>query len=178
MRNVQRSGMLLARVVISSLALGLSSVAFAEPYIGAGIGKSAVELDNFDEDDTAHKLIVGYVFDLPAIDFSLEGNYVDFGSPNDGASGTELDITGIDALALVGVDFGVVGVFGKAGVIAWDADTLAPGFAGSDDGTDSVYGVGVRFNVASVFIRTEYEIFDIEAADDLNLFSASVVWRF
>lgn len=164
------------RLFAALLALGLLSAAHAEPYAGGGIGRSAVELGGFDESDTAKKLVVGYIFDLPAIDFSVEANYIDFGAPEDG--GVELDVKGLDALAVVGFDFGLVGIFGKAGVISWEADIAGPGVSGSDDGTDSAYGIGVRFNLASIDIRTEFEKFDIDAADDLNLISASVLWRF
>jgi hypothetical protein len=166
------------KVVVSLLTIGVASVAHAEPYAGVGLGKAAVELNSFDENDSAHKLIVGYIFDLPVIDFSVEANYVDFGSPNHGTAGTRLDLSGLDAFAVAGIDFGLSGLFAKAGVISWDADGIAPGFSGSDDGTDSAYGVGARFKVFSVVIRTEYEKFDIDAVDDLNMFSASVVWRF
>jgi outer membrane immunogenic protein len=164
------------RLLGAILALGFLSTAHAEPYAGGGIGRAAVELGGFDESDTAKKLVVGYIFDLPAIDFSVEANYIDFGSPTD--SGAELDVKGLDALAVVGVDFGLVGLFAKAGVISWDADAAGPGFSASDDGTDSAYGVGVRFNLASIDVRTEYEKFDIDVLDDLNLISASVLWRF
>lgn len=168
-----------ARLLIALAAMfGICSTAGAELYIGAGIGKSDVEIDAFDEDDSSSKLIVGYIFDLPAVDFSVEGAYVDFGTPSHAASGTELELSGIDAFAVAGVDFGLVGVFAKAGVVAWDADALAPGFSMGDDGTDSAYGVGVRFNIGSVVVRTEYEIFDVEVADDLDMVSASLLWRF
>lgn len=164
------------KILVPLLALGLFTAAHAEPYAGGGIGRAAVELGGFDESDSAKKLVVGYIFDLPVVDFSVEANYIDFGSPADG--GVELDVTGLDALAVVGVDFGLVGIFGKAGVITWDADVDGPGLSGSDDGTDSAYGIGVRFNLASIEVRTEYEKFDIDATDDLNLISASILWRF
>lgn len=164
------------RVIAAILALAFFAAAHAEPYAGGGVGRSAIELSGFDESDTAKKLVVGYIFDLPAVDFSVEANYIDFGTPQDG--GVALDIEGLDALAVVGIDFGLVGLFGKAGVITWDADATGPGISGSDDGTDSAYGIGVRFNLASIDVRTEYEKFDIDVADDLNLISASVLWRF
>lgn len=165
-------------LIATLLAFGVCSAASAEMYAGAGIGKSDVELDAFAEDDSSRKIILGYIFDLPAVDFSVEANYVDFGSPRNGPRGTELDITGIDAFAVVGIDFGLVGLFAKAGVIAWESDTVAPPFSFDDDGTDSAIGAGIRFNVRSLVVRAEYEMFDIAAADDLDMVSASVVWRF
>lgn len=165
-------------IIVALFALGTVPAANAEMYLGAGIGKADVELDAFAEDDSSKKFIVGYIFDLPAVDFSVEANYVDFGSPNSGPGGAALDVTGLDAFAVAGIDFGLVGLFAKAGMIRWDADAVSPSIAVSDDGTDSAYGVGVRFNIRSLVVRAEYEKFDIAAADDLDMLSASLLWRF
>jgi hypothetical protein len=158
------------------------SAAHAEFYAGASVGKASVEADidgfGFDEDDSAGKLIFGYIIDLPVVDVSFEGNYVDFGAPRHDPSGAELEISGLDAFVVAGLDFGLVGVFAKAGVIAWDADASLNGFASSTDGNDPAYGIGMRFNVGSLFIRTEYEKFDIEDTNDVDMLSAGVVWRF
>jgi hypothetical protein len=169
-------GSITAALVAGFVALAAPTGASAEAYAGFGLGRASVELDGFDENDSAQKLIVGYIFDLPAVDFSVEGGYVDFGSPRDG--GALLEITGLDAFAVAGVDFGLVGIFGKAGLMFWDADASAPGISASDDGSDPAYGIGLRFNVGSAEIRTEYERFEIDEIDDLNLISASVIWRF
>lgn len=173
---------LAAALLASFAALLAPEAARAELYAGGSIGKASVEanVDGFglDEDDAAEKLIVGYIFDLPVVDFSIEASYVDFGAPRNDATGAELKISGFDAFAVAGLDFGFVGVFAKAGAIAWDADASLDGFSASRDGTDSAYGLGVRFNVASLFIRAEYEKFDIDAADDLDMLSAGVIWRF
>lgn len=174
-RKVSTSGPL-AMAACSLLTLGLAGPAAAEPFVGFGIGTAAVELNDFDEDDGAVKVFAGYIFDLPAVDFSVEGGYVDFGSPESDAG--ELAIEGFDAFAIVGIDFGPVGVFAKAGLILWDADAMAGSLSYSDDGNDTAYGAGLRFNVKSVEIRAEYELFDVEVFDDLSLISASFVWRF
>jgi hypothetical protein len=161
--------------------LAMPSTARAEFYAGASVGKAAVEADidgnGFDEDDTSGKLIFGYVFDLPVIDISLETSYVDFGAPRDTSTGAEVEISGLDAFAVAGLDFGFIGVFAKAGVLAWDADTRLGDVTASSDGSDTAYGIGARFNVGSLFIRTEWERFDIEDAD-VDMLSAGVIWRF
>ena len=169
-------------VTVGLLAFLSASLAHAEPYVGASIGSASVDANVggvvVDDSDSAGKLIVGYIIDLPVVDFAIEANYVGFGSPRDDATGAKLDITGIDAFVVAGLDFGAVGAFVKAGAIAWDADASGDGFSGSSDGTDSVYGIGVSFNVASLFLRFEYERFDIESTNDVDLFSAGLVWRF
>ena len=45
-------------------------------------------------------------------------------------------------------------------------------------GSDPAYGVGLRFTLGSIEIRGEYEVFDIEDADDVYMASAGLVWRF
>jgi len=167
---------------VALVALMSASLADAEPYIGASIGSVSVDANvggaAVDESDSAGKLIVGYILDLPVVDLSFEANYVDFGSPRDDSTGAKLDINGLDAFVIAGLDFGLVGAFVKAGAIAWDADASVGNFSGSSDGTDSAYGIGVRFNLASLFLRFEYERFDIESTNDVDLFSAGIVWRF
>jgi hypothetical protein len=178
MRGTDQSNKLSSVLLAALLSLAGVTAAQAEAYIGVGAGRADVRIDSFDADDSAMKLIAGYILDLPAVDFSVEASYVDFGTPNDYAVNAELEITGIDAFAVTGIDFGLVGLFAKAGLIVWDADARAAGFSGSDDGTDSAYGVGIRFNVRSLVVRAEYEKFDIDAADDLDMLSASLIWRF
>ena len=47
-----------------------------------------------------------------------------------------------------------------------------------DDGTDLTYGIGAQFRVWSLSIRAEYEQFDIDAADTVDLISLGVTWTF
>jgi hypothetical protein len=178
MRGTDQSNKLSGLVLAALLSVTGVTAAQAEAYVGAGAGRANVRIDSFDENDSAMKFIAGYIFDLPAVDFSVEASYVDFGSPSDYAVNAEFEVAGIDAFAVAGIDFGLVGLFAKAGMIVWDADARAAGFSGSDDGTDSAYGVGIRFNVRSLAVRAEYEKFDIDAADDLDMLSASLIWRF
>lgn len=149
-------------------------------FVGGSVGRGSLEFDaglfEFDEGDTAFKAFGGYIFDLPAVDFSVEGGYVDFGKPSGG--GLDIDVTGVDVFAVGGLDFGLVGVFAKAGLVSWDADLQLGPFSESDDGTDRAYGLGLRFHVGSVYIRAEYENFDIEDTDDVDMISAGIVWRF
>ena len=181
-RQGARGSVLLAVGIVVGSSLLITANARAEPYVGASIGSVSVEANvdgtSFDESDSAGKLIVGYIIDLPVVDLSLEANYVDFGSPHGEPNGARIDINGLDAFVVAGLDFGLVGAFIKAGTIAWDADARVGSFSSSADGTDSAYGIGMRFNIASLFLRVEYERFDIESADDVDLFSAGLVWRF
>jgi hypothetical protein len=65
-------------------------------------------------------------------------------------------------------------------VINWDSKLNARDLdvSVSDDGTDLAYGVGAQFRIWSLSLRAEYEIFDIDGADDVNMLSVGVTWTF
>lgn len=161
-------------------------------FIGASIGQSQVEADvqnpilpdpgSFDESDFAWKLYGGYnwVF-ARTFGFGIEGGYVNFGSPSDDILAVlpvKIEPTALDFFATLGFDIGPVGIFGKVGYAWWDVDLDVAGERFSEDGDDPVYGVGARFNLWSLEIRGEYEIFDVSDVEDVTMWSVGVVWRF
>ena len=161
----------------------------AEGYAGGSIGQSYIDLNAgtptvpaaFDEQDFAWKAFIGYEFGLPAITLGVEAAYVDFGAPSGDVVGSqiEVDANGFAGFGTAGFDLGPLGVFAKFGMISWDASFNIDGFdAGSDDGTDPAYGVGIEFGLASVEVRGEYEIYDIEDSDDVSMLSVGIIWRF
>ena len=173
-------------------AFSLSPTAHADSglFIGGSVGSAVVSADvpdpgfgndiNFDEDDFAYKIYGGYAFDLPLIDFGVELGYFDLGSPNADVLGQNVGIavSGYHAFALAGVNLGPVGLFLKGGMASWDAELFVDDLRGKEDGSDPAYGIGLRFTLASIEIRGEYEIYDIDGADDVYMASAGVVWRF
>jgi hypothetical protein len=158
----------------------LATAAQAELFLGGSIGSASVAIDTdtdrFDENDGSWKVFGGYEFDLSVINFGIEGGYRDLGSPS--SSLGSIDTTAIDLYAVIGFDFSFIGIFGKAGLVAWDADILGGGSQASDDGTDSAYGVGVNFDFASLELRFEYELFDIKDTDDVDMLSVGLAWHF
>jgi len=172
--------------------LSLSPAAFADSglFIGASAGTatvSAVVPDpgfgndiDFDEDDFAWKVFGGYALDLPVIDLGVEIAYFDLGSPTVDILGDEagISISGYSAFALAGVNLGPVGLFIKGGMASWDADLVIAGLRGSEDGSDPAYGAGLRLTFGSVEVRGEYEVFDIDDADDVYMATLGLVWRF
>ncbi len=184
------------RVPLSVTAALLASFVALAPaesqaggYIGGSVGQAYIEVDagtpivpqTFDEDDFGFKAFGGYEFNLPVITLGLELGYVDFGAPAGDVAGTQFEVEadGIAGFGTAGFDLGPLGIYGKYGMISWDASTSIDGFdAGSDDGTDPAYGVGLKFGVGPLEVRGEYEIFDIEDSEDVTMLSVGLVWRF
>jgi outer membrane immunogenic protein len=175
-------------------ALSLSPAAFADSgaFIGASVGTATVSADvpdpidpgfadiNFDEDDFAWKVYGGYAWDLPVIDLGVELGYFDLGSPSTDVGGLPvgISVSGYSAFALAGVNLGPVGLFIKGGMASWDADLQIADLRGSEDGSDPAYGVGLRLTFGSLEVRGEYEVFDIDDADDVYMATLGLAWRF
>ena len=184
---------LLASATLFSLTAINADAAESGFFMGGSLGTAAVEANVndgivlpdpppiFDEDDFGWKFLAGYDFALSeAFTLGIEGGYVDLGSPAADVLTVpiSLDPTGFNLYGTAGVDIGPVGLFGKYGFVDWEVDGTIGGIDFRDDGNDPAYGVGVRFNLGSVEIRGEYEIFDISDAEDVTLLSAGIVVRF
>jgi hypothetical protein len=158
-------------------------------YIGGSVGQAYIEVDTgtplvpqtFDEDDFGFKAFAGYEFNLTAITLGIELGYVDFGAPSGDVAGTQFEVEadGFAGFGTAGFDLGPLGIYGKYGMVSWDASTSIDGIdVGSDDGTDPAYGVGAKFGLGSLEVRGEYEIYDIEDSEDVAMLSVGLVWRF
>ncbi len=193
-RNVNKrlvSGIALIQAGVLGAALAPAPVmADGGFYIGGSAGGATLEADigdigipglpsSIDEDETATKIFAGYTFDLPAIDLGIEAGYVDFGEPEISVLGSDLiiDTTGINVWGIASLDAGPIDIFGKLGYIAWDVEAEYLGASDGDDGSDIGYGAGLRFNLGSIEVRGEYEIYDLEGTD-LSMLSVGVAWHF
>ncbi len=185
----RRASRSVAAALLVSFIVFAPAESQADGYIGGSIGQSYIELDTgtpivpavFDEEDFGWKAMIGYDFNFPVITLGVEADYVDFGAPSGNVAGSqiEVDANGFAGFGTVGFNLGPVGVFAKYGVISWDASLTIDGFdVGSDDGTDPAYGVGAKFGLASVEVRGEYEIYDIDGSEDISMLSVGLVWRF
>lgn len=176
-------------------------------YLGTALGQAKLKNDGFDElsregfntddKDTAFKLFAGYQFNP---NFAVEAGYVDFGDFEANARTVVggIPVTGSSKLSFDGFTAALVGklpiqdgfsVYGKLGMIAWDADVTenvqALGLSQSDsygeDGTDPFYGIGAEYVVNQVMMRLEFERYDIsDSGEDfeIDLISASIGYRF
>lgn len=182
---------LAASAVVSALLMSTPAAADSGPYIGASVGNTRLEATLqdpllggsfvFDESDFSWKIYGGFNFDLPTINLGIEGGYRSLGGPSAIIATDEfgIDLTAWDAYGVAGFDLGPVTVFGKLGLVAWDADLTFAGFdAGSESDQDTAYGVGASFGLGSFQLRAEYEVFDVSDTDDVYMLSAGFVYTF
>lgn len=172
--------------IIFVLAIFGTSPAFADDgfSFGASIGYASIE-DNeqgfdFDAQDTGYKFFARYTF---ADYLAFEGGYVDFGEPKDEFAGLSgmIDAEGWSLYGVGALPLGEsVELFGKVGVISWDADSIIDGLlVGADDGNDLALGIGASWNAdGAVGIRAEFDWFDIPQADNVWMASVGLVVRF
>ena len=108
---------------------------------------------------------------------SLEGQYIDFGTAEDG--GNRVEATGFTAGIVLHIPaFRYVHPYGKAGVLFWDADGTFNNLSSKEEGNDFTYGGGVRFAVNDrLDIRAEYERFEFDKTDVDHL-SAIIQYNF
>lgn len=179
-----RNAIVLTAALVPTALLGMTGPALAADngiYIGGSVGQANVEVDDlsgfttadFKGDDTGFKFIVGI---RPLDWLAVEANYIDFGSPEDTVMGTKVkaDGDGITASVVGFLPLGPVDLFARAGLISWDTDVAGL----STDGTDLAYGVGAQFRVWSISLRAEYEIFDADEIDELNMISIGATFTF
>ena len=175
---------ILAPLFLMLTSLPLVSWAGAESglYIGASVGKTSVE-DDFDtsfnvkDDDNGHKIFFGYNFGLvPLIDLAIEADYREYGKFGDGNFNTE--ITSSEIFGIVGVNFGLIGVFGKLGYSDTDLDSAVGRANFNDSESATAYGIGAKINFGSFGVRAEYEELDLDEVDDLNMISVGATYTF
>jgi outer membrane immunogenic protein len=152
----------------ATLALGMPTIASAGAesglYIGGGAGDAMVKGGTVDGDELGYKVFAGFNFGVvPLLDLAVEVSYVDM-----------YNATAINALGLLGVNLGPIGLFAKVGM----ADVNLDRSVGPDDSSvDPVYGVGAKLQFSSLGVRAEYEEYDTDGAD-LSMVSVSAVWTF
>lgn len=158
-------------------------------YLGGSVGSASIDAsDNdpdvgeieFDDDDSAYKVFLGYnIGAVPLVNLAVEGAYVNFGTFGGEVAGFdgEVDVDGFTAFGLVGFDLGPVGLFGKVGMLSWDNELSVDDFDESDSGNDPAYGLGAKFQIGSFAVRGEYELFDLDGVD-IDMYSVGAAFTF
>jgi len=182
------------RMLLPALALALFGTAAQAAdngvYIGAGVSQVKLDdvgkdfnsgnLNDFKLDDTSWKLIAGF---RPIDNFAVELNYMDLGSEDRTIGGVAFSADG-KAYAGYAVGFipiGPIDLFAKGGLVRWESKASASGPLGfrlDDDGTEFGYGLGVQARLGSLAGRLEYEKFDVDHTDGVELLTLGVTWTF
>ncbi|HKE93142.1 MAG TPA: outer membrane beta-barrel protein [Povalibacter sp.] len=173
-----RNSIFLAAALLGmALASGTAAAADNGFYLGASIGQSNVDVDagpvRINGDDTGFKIIAGF---RPLDYFAVEVNYVDFGKVEDNGFKAESDA--ISAYAVGFLPVGPVDLFAKAGLVNSDTSLKGTIEAPMGDSTDFSYGVGVQFRLLSLSARVEYEVYDGDNVNDLNMVSVGLTYTF
>ncbi|MBV6423100.1 MAG: hypothetical protein NAOJABEB_00890 [Steroidobacteraceae bacterium] len=176
---------MLRRLLWSLCALSLCGTAAAADngfYLGAAVSQSKIDGfgSNFDLDDTGYKVIAGF---RPLDVFAVELNYMDLGSDSATAGAAQFtgEATAFAGFGLLMLPLPFVDLYVKAGVASWEAKGSLSSVTVSrlkDDGTEFAYGAGVQAHFGSLGARLEYESFDIENTDGVDLFSLGLTWTF
>lgn len=173
---------LLIPACLLSLCAGQAVAADNGFYLGAAAMKSQVDgfSGNFDLDDTGYKLIAGF---RPLDSFAVELNYMDLGSDSAtlGAARFDGEATAFAGFAMLMLPLPLIDLYAKAGVARWEAKGSLSSITVSslkDNGTEVAYGAGVQAHFGSLGARLEYESFDIEDTDGVDLFSLGLTWTF
>lgn len=189
-RRIPLPAAILASLTLTHFA-AMPATAEGGWYAGGSVGNAVLELDvgagqtaiAYDEDDVAWKAFGGYTWDMPVIDLGVEGGYVNLGNPPASFSGIDVDLeaAGANLWGVAGFNIGPVGLFGKLGGIYWNLDGETSGAVESsfdESGFDIGYGVGAKFKLWSVEIRAEFESYDIEDTETVDMYSLGLAWRF
>jgi opacity protein-like surface antigen len=188
--DFQNRLVLLASAFLLASPFAAASAGESGFYLGGSVGNTGIEAEiddginlpeTFDEDDFSWKLFGGYNFALgDVVTLGIEGAYVDLGGPS-----TEildipvgLEASSFNVLGTLGFDIGPVGIFGKAGYASWDVEAFLDDIRIDDDGSDPVYGAGLRLMLGTVELRAEYELYDISDVEDLSMASVGIAFRF
>ncbi len=181
---------LLASAILLALPLAQAGAADSGFYLGGSLGSTGIELEidegfagpqTFDEDDFSWKLFGGYNFALgDVVTLGIEGAYADLGGPSTEILNLPvgLNATSFNVFGTLGFDIGPVGIFGKAGYASWDVEAFLDDIRIDDDGSDPVYGLGLRLMLGSVELRGEFEIYDISDVQDVAMASVGIAFRF
>ncbi len=179
--NARKAALLGTALGLATLAPQIATAQDPGLYLGGGIGYNRIEGedftgdgDDFEDDRVSYKGIAG--FKLGRM-LSLEGQYIDFGTAEDGDNRVEAD--GWTAGAVLDLPLTEnFSIYGKGGALFWDAEGRFANVRVDDDGTDPFYGAGARFALSqNLGLRIEYERFELNDTD-IDMASANLLFHF
>lgn len=191
---------LFALLALPLFALPAAEAADNGLYLGGSIGRSAFSTDvdagltlpSFDEEDTGWKAIVGF---RPLDWFAIEANYIDFGRI-DGATGVvcpptvgapcpsrfAVDARAVSVSALGLLELPFADLYGRVGLARREVEGRISGTSldlrERDRATDLSYGVGAQVRLLSFGVRLEWERFDLDDSDEVDMLSLGFTYTF
>ena len=168
--------------VAATCLLLLTSVAWAETYVGASLGQSDATSTGVSGSDTSWKIVGGYTFMKFA---GVEGSYRNLGGLDETIGTTQI---GLDASSMDIFGVGRIpvsnkfDVFAKAGFAFLDleasvTDPVIGTISASTSETELALGVGCSYKVGEkIDLRAEWETFD--TIESMNMLSVGGVFRF
>jgi opacity protein-like surface antigen len=185
---------LVVLIVAATVPASASDTGF---YLGAGIGRSSIDINDFypslgDSLKQANSAFKGYGGYRILKFVAVEAGYTNLGSPQglernvpEHPERAEVSVNGLDAF-IVGIlpVSQAVDIFAKAGLMSWDTDitSVQDGeviFSESSSGTDTAYGIGIGIWVGkNVTLRGEGEWFKIGDFSTVALYSFNVTYTF
>lgn len=177
--------LLLKLLLVVCGAAALQARAESGLYLGGGIGQATVKdgtpAGEFDADNAAYKVFVGYrVGLLPFMDLAAEGGYVNFGKPSQtlGGQNAEFKLHGAYGAGLLIFPVGPIDLYGKLGIINAQAESRFGVTSSSSTDTDAFYGAGVGFRIWKIGLRAEFERYQIRNVDRVQMFSLNALYQF
>jgi opacity protein-like surface antigen len=178
------------KLLLATTLVLATGAAYADPlglYAGAGITRAKMEdifHTNFNLSNTSWKIYAG----MRPLDFPIgvDLDYLDLGSASgETFKGTAHANAKAFAAYVVGyapIPVPNIDVYAKGGLARWqfDGNYTSPGlFSVSENGTDFAWGVGGQVHFLENFaVRLEYEHFNVHQADDVQIYSLGVSYRF
>jgi hypothetical protein len=156
-------------------------------YLGAGVSDAKIDDvfgsgSDLDLDNTAWKIIAGF---RPLDHFAVEANYMDLGDEERsfglGSVRSSAKAFGAYAVGFLPIPVPFLDIYGKAGLARWDVDGSSSGVAlvnFSDHGTEFAWGGGAQVRFGSLAGRLEYDHFDIDNTDGLDMYTLGLTWTF
>lgn len=182
--------------------IALSTQAFAEGFVGIGLGQASADVDaapigavvpSIDDTDTSLKIFGGVMFNP---NFGVEVGYINLGEYgalwDDGIDYLKYKA---EASALYFAGLGVApineqfGFYAKAGLASWSLDTketssFGYAYSASESGIDLMFGVGGQLSINNLLLRLEFERFsdvgdpDTTGQSDVDVIGFSAALRF
>lgn len=185
MHSVARIVGIAALVAVAGLWGGQAQA--GDWYLGAAYVQSELEardLDvEFDADDKGLAFFAGRNINRF---FALEAAYTDLGSPTAQSMGFlfNSDVKAYSLSLLANIPLGRrLDIIGRGGYARWDIETTVDNGVvqggGSDSDYDFSYGAGLRVKLTPKFaLRANYDLFEIEAAENVQTASLGAEIRF